>query len=150
VSVVNEDWKYRMVTPRKGVYDALPLNAEGRRVADTWDPDRDEAAGEQCRAFGAANIMRLPGRLHVTWQDSNTLRVDTDAGSQTRLFHFDAAPAAGDPTWQGQSVARWEFAPGARGAPRGGSMKVVTTTLRPGYVRKNGVPYSGKAVVTEF
>ena len=65
VSVVTEDWKFRMVTPRKGIYETLTLNAEGRRVGDTWDPDKDEVAGEQCRAYGAANIMRLPGRLHI-------------------------------------------------------------------------------------
>src|SRR5438093_2516230 len=53
VSVVTEDWKYRMVTPKKGVYDTLPLNAEGRRIGDTWDPAKDESAGEQCRAYGA-------------------------------------------------------------------------------------------------
>src|SRR5262245_18102595 len=80
VSVIMEDWKFRMVTPRKGVYDTLPLNAEGRRVGATWDPARHEPAGEQCRAYGAANVTRLPGRLHITWQDDNTLRVETDAG----------------------------------------------------------------------
>jgi hypothetical protein len=149
VSVITEDWKYRMVTPKKGVYDSLTLNAEGRRVADAWAPDRDEAVGEQCRSYGAANIMRLPGRLHITWQDANTLRIDTDAGTQTRLFHFGAAPAAGEPTWQGQSIAQWEYAGGGRGA-RGGNLKVVTTGLRGGYVRKNGAPYSGQAVVTEY
>jgi hypothetical protein len=150
VSVISEDWKYRMVTPKKGVYDALALNAEGRRVGDTWDPVRDEAAGEQCRAYGAANIMRLPGRLHVTWQDANTLRIDTDTGTQTRLFHFGPAAAPGEPSWQGHSVAQWEYAPGGRGSARVGSLKVVTTNLRPGYVRKNGAPYSGQAVVTEY
>jgi hypothetical protein len=149
VSVITEDWKFRMVTPKKGVYDSLTLNAEGRRVADTWDPARDEAAGEQCRAYGAANIMRLPGRLHITWQDTTTLRIDTDAGTQTRLFHFGAAPAPGEPTWQGHSLAQWEYAGGGRGT-KGGSLKVVTTGLRSGYVRKNGAPYSGQALVTEY
>jgi hypothetical protein len=150
VSVIEEDWKYRMVTPKKGVYDALALNAEGRRVGDTWDPARDEAAGEQCRAYGAANIMRLPGRLHFTWQDANTLRLDLDAGTQTRLFYFGMAPAPGDASWQGHSIAQWEYAPGGRGATRGGNLKVVTTNLRAGYVRKNGAPYSSQAVVTEY
>jgi len=92
VSVINEDWRLRMVTPQKGQYDALTLNAEGRRVGNMWDPDRDEKAGEQCKAYGAANIMRLPGRLHITWENDNTLRIDTDTGNQTRRFHFDAAP----------------------------------------------------------
>jgi hypothetical protein len=152
VSVVMEDWKFRMVTPRKGIYDTLPLNAEGRRVGDAFDPARDEASGEQCRAFGAAGVMRLPGRIHITWQDDNTLRVDTDAGTQTRLFKFGSAAAAapGEPTWQGNSVAQWEFAAGARGQARSGDLKVVTTNLRPGYVRRNGAPYSKNAIVTEY
>lgn len=150
VSVVTEDWKLRMVTPKKGVFDTLPLNAEGRRVGNLWDPAKDEAAGEQCRAYGAPGLMRLPGRLHVTWQDGNTLRVDTDTGTQTRLFHFGAAPAAAEPGWQGLSVAKWEYAGGGRGAARSGDLKVVTTNLRPGYVRKNGAPYSDKTVLTEY
>jgi hypothetical protein len=151
VSVITEDWKLRMVTPKKGLYDTLTLNAEGRRIGDTWDPARDEAAGEQCRAYGAANIMRLPGRLHITWQDANALRVDTDTGTQTRLFHFGAVPAPGEPTWQGNSLAQWEIGAGARGSSaRTGNLKVVTTALRSGYVRKNGAPYSGQAVVNEY
>jgi hypothetical protein len=150
VSVIAEDWKFRMVTPRKGVYDSLMLNAEGRRVADTWDPAKDEAAGEQCRSYGAANIMRIPGRVHLTWQDDNTLKLDTDAGTQTRLFVFGTAPAPADPSWQGQSVAEWQYAPAARGAARTGNLKVVTTNLRAGYVRKNGAPYSAKTTVTEY
>ena len=151
VSVITEDWKFRMVTPRKGVYDTLTLNAEGRRIGDTWDPARDEAAGEQCRGYGAANIMRLPGRLRIAWADDTTLRIETDAGTQTRLFRFGAAAAAPvEPTWQGASSAEWVYAGGRAGANRGGSLKVVTTNLRPGYVRKNGAPHSDKAVVTEY
>jgi len=151
VSVITEDWKFRMVTPKKGAYEALPLNAEGRRVGDTWDPARDEAAGEQCRSYGAANIMRVPGRLHIIWQNDNTLRIDTDAGTQTRLFHFGATAApGGEPTWQGHSIGEWQYAAGGRGGARLGNLKVVTTNMRPGYVRKNGAPYSTNAVVTEY
>jgi hypothetical protein len=151
VSVVIEDWEYRMVTPSKGVFDAVPLNAEGLKIAKTWDPARDEAAGEQCRAYGAAAIMRMPGRLHTTWQDDTTLRIDTDAGTQTRLLRFGAQPApTGEPTWQGHSVAQWINAGGGGGAPRRGSLKVVTTNLRSGYVRKNGPPYSNRTTVTEY
>lgn len=151
VSVVTEDWKYRMVTPRKGVFDALPLNAEGRTVGNSWDPARDEAAGEQCKAYGAAGIMRMPTRLHITWQDANTLRIETDAGTQTRTFHFGAAPPPAEKTWQGHSVAAWEYAGGGgRGGARMGNLKVVTTSLRAGYVRRNGAPYSDRAVVTEY
>jgi hypothetical protein len=152
VSVIVEDWKWRMVTPKKGVFEGVPLNAAGRKVGEGWDPARDEAAGEQCRAYGAANFMRLPGRLHITWQDANTLKVERDSGTQTRLFQFGAGPATGPPSWQGHSVASWVQPPGRGrgGKGSGGSLKVVTTNLRPGYVRKNGAPHSARAVVTEY
>jgi len=141
VSPSIEDWKYRMVIPGKGVFDGIPLSAEGRKVGMAWDPAADEKAGEQCRAFGAAGIMRLPGRLHITWQDDSTLRVDTDTGTQTRVFSFRAPPAA-EPSWQGQSAAQWNVP--------GRSLKVVTSNLKAGYVRRNGAPYSSRAVVTEY
>ena len=67
VSVVTEDWRWRMVTPIKGDFASIPLNAEGRKVGLAWDPAKDETAGEQCKAYGAAAIMRMPGRLHITW-----------------------------------------------------------------------------------
>ncbi|MBV8731870.1 MAG: hypothetical protein JO336_18840 [Acidobacteriia bacterium] len=156
VSLVTEDWRYRMVTPPKGDYASVPLNPEGRRVADMWDPAKDEAAGLQCKSYGAAALMRVPGRVHITWADDNTLKVETDAGTQTRLFHFgNAQPPSGDAGWQGYSVATWEPAGaggrgGRGGPPRGGSLKVVTTHMRQGYLRKNGVPYSANAVLTEY
>ena len=142
VSVVTEDWKFRMVTPNTGELGALPLNPEGQRIAKTWDSAKDEAAGEQCRANGAPAIMRIPGRLHVTWQDDTTLKIETDAGTQTRLLRFGGAAPTGEPSWQGNSTAQWNAA--------GRSLKVVTNNIRPGYVRRNGAPYSNKAVVTEY
>src|SRR5258707_324283 len=82
VSVVTEDWRYRMVMPLKGDYGSVPLNANGRRMADTWMPDQ---AG-RCEAFGAGAVMRAPGRVHITWENDSTLRIDTEAGNQTRRF----------------------------------------------------------------
>lgn len=152
VALITDDWRYRMLTPPKGNADYLPVNAEARRAMDAWDPAKDEAAGEACRAYGAAGVMRLPGRLHITWENDNTLRVDTDAGSQTRRFVFGPAPAvAGAPTWQGTSSARW-LAPAGRGraGAQAGQLVVTTTRMRPGYLRKNGIPYSGNAVLTEY
>jgi len=153
VAVVNEDWRYRMVTPAKGDYRGVGITAEALKIVNAWDPAADEAAGNQCKSYGAGAIMRVPGRIHLTWQDDNTLRLDADAGTQTRLFQFGSVPApAGPPTWQGQSAARWER-PGGRGNPAGGSrtgsLNVVTTGMRAGYLRKNGVPYSENARVTE-
>ena len=155
-AVITQDWRWRMVTPKKGDFPGLPLNPEGRKLANAWDPAKDEAGGEQCKAYGAAGLMRIPTRLHITWQDDNTLRIDTDAGTQTRLFHFHASKIeAGDLQWQGTSNAQWEFVrtkipPHAPGPVRGGSLKVVTAHMRPGYLRKNGVPYSSDAVLTEY
>ena len=80
VSIVTEDWRYRMVTPAKGDYASVPINADGRKVADTWDPAKDEAAGDQCKSYGAPAVMRVPGRVHITWQSANTA-VETDAGT---------------------------------------------------------------------
>ena len=153
VSVVTEDWRWRMVTPPKGDYASVPLNAEARKVADAWNPTRDASSGEACRAYGAAAIMRLPGRIRIAWEGDSVLRVDTEAGSQTRLFQFDngAVQASSAPTWQGRSVAQWQVVGGRRGAPpTGGSLRVVTTGMRSGYLRRNGVPYSASATVTEY
>src|SRR5262245_14398438 len=88
VSVVTEDWRWRMVTPAKGDFAGVPLNAAARKIGQAWDPARDEAEGNQCKAYGAAAIMRVPGRLHITWQDDTTLKIETDQGTQTRLFNF--------------------------------------------------------------
>jgi len=151
VSVVTEDWRYRMVTPPKGSFGGVPLNAEGRRVANAWDAAKDEAAGDSCKSYGAAGLMRVPGRLHITWENDTTMRVETDAGTETRLFHFGGAEPAGlEPSIQGHSTAQWEYAAGARGPSRSGNLKVVTTRLLAGYLRKNGVPYSANTVLTEY
>jgi len=149
VSVVTEDWRHRMVTPPKGDYTGVMLNDAGRKLADAWDPAKDEASGEPCRAYGAPGIMRLPGRLHITWQDDRTLKVEADAGTQTRLLYFGTTEDQGG-GWQGLSKALWEVLSGARGQSAVGSLKVVTTRMKPGYLRKNGVPYSANAVLTEY
>lgn len=152
VSVVTQDWRWRMVTPAKGDYAGVPITLASKRVGDAWDPAKDEAAGEQCKAYGAAALMAMPTRLRIAWRDENTLTIETDAGTQTRQFHFGSSkPTGGPATWQGESTATWERPRPARGVPsRGGSLKVTTTRLRPGYLRKNGVPYSAAATLTEF
>jgi hypothetical protein len=162
VSVVTEDWRFRMIVPDKGDYASVPLNSDGRKAADLWDPAKDQATGNACRSYGAAAIMRVPGRLHIYWEDDVTLRIDTDSGTQTRLLHFGgSASQGGDQTWQGYSVAEWEGMRGGFLNPYLGQhanadqqvegyLKVVTTRMRPGYLRKNGVPYSANAVLEEY
>jgi hypothetical protein len=146
VSYVTENWRYRMVTPRKGEYRRIPAAPAALPIINGWDPAADERAGNQCKSYGAATIMSVPGRLHITWQDDDALRVDTDAGTQTRVFFFGNRAAAPRPrSWQGESVAAWERTTGSDG----GSLRVETSNLRAGYLRKNGVPYSERATVTE-
>jgi hypothetical protein len=202
VSVVTEDWRWRMVTPpapapgRGGNLTAdassIPLSGEGSKLAAAWNLAADNAAGNQCKAFGVGGIMRQPGRMRISWQDDDTLKLEFDAGTQTRLLHFSQAvkPSA-EKTWQGHSFAVWEGPGVGRGAPagdgradprvtgggllgrdvpggggsglrggppprqqaqlqRGGDLRVVTTNFREGYLRKNGIPYSEQATVTEY
>ena len=145
VSYVTENWRYRMVTPAKGEYRRIPASRAALPLINAWDPAADERAGNQCRSYGAGAILSVPGRLHITWQDADKLRIETDAGTQTRLFHFAPSASASAPrSWQGESTATWEPATGS-----GGSLRVVTSNLRAGYLRKNGVPYSERATVTE-
>jgi hypothetical protein len=157
VAVVNEDWRFRMVTPAKGDYGGVQITKEALQIVNNWDPAADEKAGEECKSYGAAAVMRLPARVHITWQDDSTLKVDVDAGTQTRLFRFGQGASGGpqgpplrEPTWQGDSAAQWERGGGRGGPPVGGSLTVVTKNMRAGYLRKNGVPYSANATVTEY
>ena len=189
VAVVTEDWRWRMATPPKGDVSSVPVNGEGRKAAMSWDLAADNASGNQCKAFGVGGIMRQPGRIRISWQDDTTLKLEFEAGTQTRLLNFDRTKqAAAEKSWQGFSFADWEGPGVGRGAPpvgdvrvtggglltpavpggggqglrggppprqqaqinRGGDLKVVTTNFREGYLRKNGVPYSEQATITEY
>ena len=120
---MTEDYRWRMVTPLKGDAASVPINDAARKVVDSWDPAKDEAAGNQCKAYGAAAIMRVPGRLHITWQDDDNthLRSRRMRGTQTRLLHLWRAASSKWPSeLAGLFVrARWEPAvpPGPAGAP---------------------------------
>ena len=168
VSVVTEDWRWRMVTPPKGDFASVPLNAEGTKVGNSWDPATDGS----CLAYGAAGLMREPTRVHITWENESTLKVETDSGVQTRRFVFGSSQPPAPRSLQGYSEAEWEMAGGgprgggggggggggaARGgqgappaAPRRGNLKVTTTMMTAAWLRKNGVPYSENATLTEY
>jgi len=151
VSVVNEDWRWRMVTPPKGDYASVPMTDEARKVADTWDTSKDGS----CQAYGVGGLMRMPMRVNISWEGDDVLKIETDAGQQTRRLMFSAAPARGGRTLQGHSMAEWQRpAQQGRGAnavqPPGGSLKVMTTNHTAGWLRKNGVPYSQDATITEY
>lgn len=154
VTIITQDWRWRMVTPAKGDCAGVPITAEGKRVADTWDPAKDEASGAACKSYGAPGLMHAPTRLHISWQDDNTLKVEADYGMQTRLLHFGKWKGGGPASLQGDSVAEWETPHTGRGRgdpeassgrkdrvqpPPFGDLKVITNHLSGGYLRKNGV-----------
>lgn len=158
VAIVNEDWRWRMMTPAHGDYESVQtLNAAGRAVADRWDESQDGA----CKTYGAGGLLRLPTRVRIEWADAATLRIVTDAGSQTRLLHFAAVPGGNEPqSLQGFSAAHWEPNLGRVGGAFqrttlpplevGGSLAVTTTHLSEGWLRRNGVPYSNQTTLTEY
>ena len=162
VSIVTEDWIERM-SP-----DSPPSGTGGRDAADRAATGRGRGAApppagaDPCRVYGAGGSMRVPGRLNITWADDNTLKIDMDAGTQTRLLRFGQVPAPTQRTLQGHSVASWETGAAGRGgfggrggapapaAPRWGQLKVVTTQTTGGYLLSSRNTYSENAVITEY
>jgi hypothetical protein len=150
VSVVTEDWRWRMMTPPKGDYISIPLSDEGRKAAFAWDPKTEGS----CKAYGAAGLLHVPTRLNISWQGEDVLKVESDAGAQTRLLRFGAKTAPAASSLQGFSIAEWEpLGPAGAGRAGGGppprALKVTTTSLSEGWLRKNGVPYSDQTTLVE-
>jgi len=159
VALITRDWQFRMVVPGRGEYQGIPLNLAGKQRADAWDAKEDEKAGKQCEAYGAGAVMLVPERLRIGWVDDDTLRVETDAGMQTRLLRFRPDPnaASAPASWQGQSKASWLMHavsdPGfGQPANEGhfGSLKIATTNMLAGLLRKNGVAYSTHSELLEY
>ena len=143
VSVVNEDWRWRMLTPPPGDFESVPLNDEGERVGNEWTREMDG----QCEAYGVGGLMRMPGRLDISWQDEQTLRIETDAGSQVRSLQFSPGDP-GPPSLQGHSVARWDQT--GDGGEEAGHLRVDTSNVTAAWLRRNGAPYSEDATITEY
>jgi hypothetical protein len=155
VSIVDENWRFRMVTPPKGDFEGIFLTPKAMDIANAWNPEKDQAEGLACKAYGGAAIMQVPTRMHITWMGDDKMKFEFDAGKQTRIAYFHDAPdKAPEPGWQGVTKAEWEMRGLNAGfgppMPKPIALKTITTKLRPGYIRKNGVPYSANAVVTEY
>ena len=139
VAVVNEDWRYRMVTPAKGDYGGVRSRRKRCRSSTTGirpQTRRREECKSWCRrghaAAGSAS-HHLAGRHHTEGRGGR--------GHANASLSIPGRPAAaGTPTWQGDSTAQWERGGGRGAPPVGGSLTVVTRNMRPGYLRKNGVP----------
>ena len=155
VAVVDEDWRWRMVTPPVGDTSSLPVNNRAREAAAAWDLERDKAEGNLCKAFAGPGLMRQPTRIRIEWEDDDTLRLEFDAGRQIRRLEF-TPQAPGERALQGYSEAQWFRQTQSRGVfgqrtpPEGGSLVVRTTQLTGGYLRPNGVPFSERTTVKEF
>lgn len=156
VSVVDEDWLWRMITPPPGDTASIPLTPAGREAALDWDLERDVAQGNLCRAFGPPGLIRRPTRIRIRWEDDATLRLDFDAGTQTRRLHFEPSAPPAQRSLQGYSAAAWYRRPQSRGvfgaaAPNaGGALHVRTANMTAGYLRPNGVPYGERATMKEY
>jgi hypothetical protein len=159
VSVVTEDWAWRMRTPPRGDYASVPLNEEGIRIAEQWNESLDGS----CLAFGAATMLRVPTRIHIQWEDDNTLLIESDNGRQTRRLHFDHSVAPAAPSLQGHSLAAWQLTSSVTGSGATGgvltsavetqpwaTLEVVTTDLTAAWLRPNGVPISEDARIVEY
>lgn len=159
VSLITRDWRFRMIVPGRGEYEGVPLSLASKQFADAWRPTQDESAGKQCEAYGAGVVMLVPERLRISWQDDETLQVQTDAGMQTRLLHFDRTGVPGaERSWQGYSSATWVLHqvkpigpnPVPQDARHFGILKIITTDMLAGLIRKNGLPYSDQSTLTEY
>jgi hypothetical protein len=145
----HEDAPERVPGPELGNYTGLPINDAARLRADSYDPDRISVVQEyQCRPHGADYALRGLGNLRISREiDSATQRV---IAYRTRMFAWDSErtiymdgrahpPEHAVHTWQGFSTGKWQ----------GNALVIKTTHLKTNYLRRNGLPRSDKAKLTE-
>lgn len=159
VSVVTEDWRWRMLDAEPGdVRNGIPLNQAGIELAEAWRPDEGEL--QSCLTFGGAGIMRYPGRLYISWEDEETLRMDFSAGEQTRFLHFNSDDSASVAalSLQGYTTANWHKERQTRGLGfgppvtsfEGGNLRARTMNLLPAFLQRNGIPYSDQTTILDY
>lgn len=146
-SVVTEDWQWRFVTPIVGDYTGIPLNADGDKLARAWNHDADVKAGQACKAFGAAGINRLPTRMQISWVDDNTMKLEWDLGTQSRLVSFDASKPPGARSLQGHAIGQWIDlpAPARGGGGAGGAAPAAAAGRAGGGPAEAGAGRGGRA-----
>jgi hypothetical protein len=145
----HEDAPERLPGPELGDYTELPINAAARMRADSWDADRISVVEQyQCRPHGSDYSMRGLGNLRV-WKeiDQTTQKIIAFhthmlAWDSERTIYMDGRqhpPEYAAHTWQGFSTGVWES----------NMLTITTTHLKENYIRRNGVPRSDQAIVTE-
>ena len=144
-----EDFSERVPGPELGDYTGLPITDGARRYAESWDPARITLPEEQCRVHISPYIYRGPTNIAIfDERDPNTreliaIKHRISTFDQERTIYMDGRPhppAYAPHTWMGFSTGVWQ-----------GNMLVVTTThIKKGWLRRNGVPESDLATLTEF
>jgi hypothetical protein len=148
-SLFHEDQPERAPGPELGDYLGLPISDAARRYADAWDSGRLTIPEHQCRAHVAPYILRGPAGGVRIWEEKDpttqavvAIKMFINTYAQTRTFWMDGRPHPSESaplTWQGFSTGQWE----------GNQLVVTTTHVKQGWVRRNGLPMSPKAVHTE-
>ena len=136
------------LNPDIGDWLGIPMNDAARRRAETWDPSSWTLLEWQCRPHGGAYFKREPSALQITKEmDPVTRNVSAYYAEflrQVRIpIYLDGrphpSPNAGH-TWLGYSTGEWV----------GDVLKITTTHLKESYLRRNGIPVSDKATLTEY
>jgi hypothetical protein len=149
VGLFHEDEPERAPGPDPGDYTGLPLNAAGRLYADSWDASRLTLPEHQCRAHVSPYILRGPIRVRITEernpvsQDVVAIKQFMSTWAQERVIWLDGRPHPSKHaphTWMGFSTGEWQ----------GPVLKVFTTHIKQGWYRRNGVPMSAEATMTEY
>lgn len=145
----HEDFPERIPGPELRDYLGLPINDAARQFADSWDSSRIALPEEQCRVHVSPYILRGPLNLRIWYekhpltQDVVAIKMYSSTYEQTRTIWMDGRPHPGPNarhTWMGFSTGRWD-----------GDMLVVETThIKQGWIRRNGVPMSDRATMTEY
>jgi hypothetical protein len=144
----HEDQPERIPGPDIGDYLGLPINDSARLRGDSWDASLLTLPEHQCKPHPADYGPRGPANLRF-WRDIDTATQQTIAyhthiswQAPERTIWMDGRehpPEYAPHTWQGFSTGKWE----------GDMLTVTTTHLKNGWIRRNGIPRSDKAVLTE-
>ena len=144
----NEDQPERIPGPELGDYLGLPITDGARQWALSWDPSRLTLPEHQCQVHVSPYIYRGPLQLRI-WEERDpdtqvliAIKHYISTYEQTRTIWMDGRPHPPEyaaHTWQGFSTGKFD----------GDMLTVTTTHLKMGWIRRNGVPRSDTAVLTE-
>jgi len=146
---LHEDEPERGPGPEIGDYTGMPINDAARMKADTWDAQRWGMVEHECDPHPVDDAVRGPADMRI-WSEGDPFTQAVVAWRTTvrykltqRTIYMDGRPhpSANAPrTWQGFSTGTWEA----------DMLQVTTTHMKEGWLRRNGLPRSDKAAMTEY